>query len=230
MIPSNKPAWIITDIEGTTTDVSFVFNVLFPYFRENLKDWANVSSEELDAILIAAQTIVQQEEGTAKLSRQDLLDKLFQWSLEDRKVTPLKELQGLVWKKGFESGELKGHVYPDVLPALNYWKSIQIQLAVFSSGSVSAQKQLFGNSVEGDLTSYFRHFFDTHTGPKREATTYLRMAELLCSPPGGILFLSDVKEELEAAQQAGYQTIQLLRPGTKIAWPRHVLDFSQITF
>jgi enolase-phosphatase E1 len=230
MIPSNKPAWIITDIEGTTTDISFVFNVLFPYFRENLKNWANVSSEELDAILIAAQTIVQQEEGTAKLSRQDLLDKLFQWSLEDRKVTPLKELQGLVWKKGFESGELKGHVYPDVLPALNYWKSIQIQLAVFSSGSVSAQKQLFGNSVEGDLTSYFRYFFDTHTGPKREAKTYLRMAELLCSPPGGILFLSDVKEELEAAQQAGYQTIQLLRPGTKNAWPRHVLDFSQITF
>lgn len=226
----HKPDWIVTDIEGTTTDISFVYNVLFPYFRANLNDWSKVKSEELDAVLLATQELVQKEEGTVDLSRQALMDKLLQWSLEDRKVTPLKELQGMVWKKGFESGELKGHVYPDVLPALNSWKSMHIQMAVFSSGSVSAQKQLFGNAMVGDLTSYFSYFFDTHTGPKRVPHTYLRIAEILMTAPSKILFLSDVKEELEAAQQAGYLTVQLLRPGTTCAWRWSVADFSEITF
>ena len=148
--------WILTDIEGTTTDVAFVYDVLFPYFRTNLGAWKNVDSIEMNEVLSETQRLVSEEIGATGLSREMLFNQLLAWSLEDRKVTPLKQLQGMVWKTGFESGALKGHVYPDVLPSLQRWKSLGINVAIFSSGSIAAQKQLFGYSVDGDLTFFSR--------------------------------------------------------------------------
>ena len=162
------------------------------------------------------------------MDRKALFKQLLAWSLEDRKVTPLKALQGIIWKKGFETGVLKGHVYPDVAPALARWHSEGKTLAIFSSGSVSAQKQLFGNSINGDLSPYFSAFFDTQTGMKRDPQTYVAIANSLSMLPANVLFLSDVVEELAAAKQAGMNTTQLVRPGTVAAWDSVASNFSQI--
>ena len=220
--------WILTDIEGTTTDVAFVYDVLFPYFRTHLGAWKNVDSIEMNEVLSETQRLVSEEIGATGLSREMLFNQLLAWSLEDRKVTPLKQLQGMVWKTGFESGALKGHVYPDVLPSLQRWKYLGINVAIFSSGSIAAQKQLFGYSVDGDLTSFFSDYFDTTTGMKREVETYLKIADKLNCPAVQMLFLSDIPQELEAAKAAGMDTLQLLRPGTMQLWPTCVSNFNEI--
>ena len=219
---------ILTDIEGTTTEISFVYDVLFPYFREHLFEWEDVESDEIQEILTATQRLITEELGSSSLDRKALFKQLLAWSLEDRKVTPLKALQGIIWKKGFETGVLKGHVYPDVAPALARWHSEGKTLAIFSSGSVSAQKQLFGNSIDGDLSPYFSAFFDTQTGMKRDPQTYVAIANSLSMLPANVLFLSDVVEELAAAKQAGMNTTQLVRPGTVAAWDSVASNFSQI--
>ncbi|MFN4910552.1 MAG: acireductone synthase [Flavobacteriales bacterium] len=219
---------ILTDIEGTTTEISFVYDVLFPYFREHLFEWEEVESDEIQEILTATQRLITEELGSSSLDRKALFKQLLAWSLEDRKVTPLKALQGIIWKKGFETGVLKGHVYPDVAPALARWHSEGKTLAIFSSGSVSAQKQLFGNSINGDLSPYFSAFFDTQTGMKRDPQTYVAIANSLSMLPANVLFLSDVVEELAAAKQAGMNTTQLVRPGTVAAWDSVASNFSQI--
>ena len=219
---------ILTDIEGTTTEISFVYDVLFPYFREHLFEWEEVESDEIQEILTATQRLITEELGSSCLDRKALFKQLLAWSLEDRKVTPLKALQGIIWKKGFETGVLKGHVYPDVAPALARWHSEGKTLAIFSSGSVSAQKQLFGNSIDGDLSPYFSAFFDTQTGMKRDPQTYVAIANSLSMLPANVLFLSDVVEELAAAKQAGMNTTQLVRPGTVAAWDSVASNFSQI--
>ena len=219
---------ILTDIEGTTTEISFVYDVLFPYFREHLFEWEEVESDEIQEILTATQRLITEELGSSCLDRKALFKQLLAWSLEDRKVTPLKALQGIIWKKGFETGVLKGHVYPDVAPALARWHSEGKTLAIFSSGSVSAQKQLFGYSIDGDLSPYFSAFFDTQTGMKRDPQTYVAIANSLSMLPANVLFLSDVVEELAAAKQAGMHTTQLVRPGTVTAWDSVASNFSQI--
>jgi len=219
---------ILTDIEGTTTEISFVYDVLFPYFREHLFEWEEVESDEIQEILTATQRLITEELGSSSLDRKALFKQLLAWSLEDRKVTPLKALQGIIWKKGFETGVLKGHVYPDVAPALARWHSEGKTLAIFSSGSVSAQKQLFGNSIDGDLSPYFSAFFDTQTGMKRDPQTYVAIANSLSMLPANVLFLSDVVEELAAAKQAGMHTTQLVRPGTVAEWDSVASNFSQI--
>jgi len=219
---------ILTDIEGTTTEISFVYDVLFPYFREHLFEWEDVESDEIQEILTATQRLITEELGSSSLDRKALFKQLLAWSLEDRKVTPLKALQGIIWKKGFETGVLKGHVYPDVAPALARWHSEGKTLAIFSSGSVSAQKQLFGNSIDGDLSPYFSAFFDTQTGMKRDPQTYVAIANSLTMLPANVLFLSDVVEELAAAKLAGMNTTQLVRPGTVAAWDSVASNFSQI--
>ncbi|MFM1893337.1 MAG: acireductone synthase [Crocinitomicaceae bacterium] len=219
---------ILTDIEGTTTEISFVYDVLFPYFREHLFEWEDVESDEIQEILTATQRLITEELGSSSLDRKALFKQLLAWSLEDRKVTPLKALQGIIWKKGFETGVLKGHVYPDVAPALARWHSEGKTLAIFSSGSVSAQKQLFGYSIDGDLSPYFSAFFDTQTGMKRDPQTYVAIANSLSMLPANVLFLSDVVEELAAAKQAGMHTTQLVRPGTVAAWDSVASNFSQI--
>jgi enolase-phosphatase E1 len=150
------------------------------------------------------------------------------WSLADKKITPLKTLQGILWADGYESGEIKGHVYEDVLPAMKNWKALGLDLGVFSSGSIAAQKLIFGYSEQGDLRPYFSAYFDTTTGSKRETETYQKIAQIIDVKPEHILFLSDIREELECAQKAGYQTIQLVRTGTEKNWNNTVTAFNEI--
>jgi enolase-phosphatase E1 len=130
---------------------------------------------------------------------------------QDRKSTGLKSLQGKIWEEGYRSGELKGEVYPDVLPALERWGKQGIDIAIFSSGSVQAQRSLFRNSVAGDLTRFIRAYFDTTTGPKREPESYARIAAALERSPGTVLFVSDIGAELDAARAAGMQTALCVR-------------------
>jgi enolase-phosphatase E1 len=130
---------------------------------------------------------------------------------QDRKSTGLKSLQGKIWEEGYRSGELKGEVYPDVLPALERWRAQGIDIAIFSSGSVQAQRSLFGNSVAGDLTRFIKAYFDTTTGPKREPESYALIAAALERSPQDVLFVSDISAELDAARAAGMQTALCVR-------------------
>jgi enolase-phosphatase E1 len=134
---------------------------------------------------------------------------------QDRKSTGLKSLQGKIWEEGYRSGELKGEVYPDVLPALERWRRKGIDVAIFSSGSVQAQRSLFRNSVAGELTRFIRSYFDTTTGPKRDPESYARIAAALERSPSEVLFVSDVAAELDAARTAGMRTAVCVRgPGS----------------
>jgi enolase-phosphatase E1 len=221
--------FILTDIEGTTTSVAFVYELLFPYFKQNIagflqKPQAVGAKEYLNN---AQQTVF--EAGGKALSTDEMAQQLIDWTNEDRKHPALKAIQGLVWRFAYQNAEIKGHVFPDVPPALARWKEKGIPLGVYSSGSVEAQRLLFGFSDFGDLTPYFSHYFDTQVGPKREAQSYQVIAKTLQFPAQDILFLSDIEAELDAAAEIGMQTIQVVRPGTE-AGKKHriVLYFSEI--
>jgi enolase-phosphatase E1 len=220
--------WILTDIEGTTTEVSFVYDILFPYFRSHMDEWKTVDSDQMSQVLEQTRVLVLEEQSINLTSNEALFDQLRQWSIEDRKVTPLKTFQGMVWAQGFKSGAIKGHMYPDVKPALERWTAMGMKLAIFSSGSIAAQKLLFGFSMEGDLTPYFSAYFDTTTGMKRDEQTYQLIVKQLDAPANSVLFLSDIHQELEAAKEAGMRTLQLVRPGTQANWSSCVSDFSEI--
>lgn len=226
-----QPKFILTDIEGTTSSISFVAEKLFPYFRNNILDLSEMT--EIPVVKEAfAQTVelAQSEDGETISTEQEIIDKLYEWSVEDRKITPLKTLQGVLWDKGYRDGVLKGHVYPEVAANLKQWKAQGIDLGVFSSGSVPAQKLIFGYSISGDLTGYFSHYFDTNTGGKREAGTYAKIAGILGLDPSEILFLSDIEEELQAADSSGYQTLQLAREEMTPTWKQAVKSFDEIRF
>jgi enolase-phosphatase E1 len=220
--------WILTDIEGTTTEVSFVYDILFPYFRSHMDEWKTVDSDQMNQVLEQTRMIVLEEQSINLSNKEAIFDQLRQWSIEDRKVTPLKTFQGMVWEQGFKSGAIKGHMYPDVKPALERWAEMGMKLAIFSSGSIAAQKQLFGFSTEGDLTPYFSAYFDTTTGMKRDEQTYHLIVQQLHTSANSVLFLSDIHQELEAANTAGMRTLQLVRPGTQANWSSCVADFSEI--
>jgi enolase-phosphatase E1 len=149
---------------------------------------------------------------------------------QDRKVTPLKALQGMLWEAGYRRGDFTGHVYPDAALRLRRWHHAGIGLYVYSSGSVQAQRLLFGHSDAGDLTPLFSGYFDTTSGPKRAADSYRRIAARIGLPTAEILFLSDMIEELDAARAAGMRTMRLVRDRTPAANAPHpeVGDFSQI--
>ncbi|NQY76639.1 MAG: acireductone synthase [Halomonas sp.] len=218
---------IVTDIEGTTTDINFVHKVLFPYAHAKLPDFLR---ENAEAPAVAEQIqAVRDVMQDADASLEAVIATLLHWIDTDQKVTPLKALQGMVWADGYQRGDFTGHLYADVAPALRQWQAEGKALYVYSSGSVQAQKLLFGYSDEGDLTPLFSGYFDTHIGHKREAAAYQRIVEALDLPAESVLFLSDVVEELDAAKQAGMQTLQLVREGTQ-AGTRHpcVTRFDEI--
>jgi len=220
MVPMSNPTVraIVTDIEGTTTDINFVHKVLFPYAHAKLPDFLR---ENAEAPAVAEQIqAVRDVMQDADASLEAVIATLLHWIDTDQKVTPLKALQGMVWADGYQRGDFTGHLYADVAPALRQWQAEGKALYVYSSGSVQAQKLLFGYSDEGDLTPLFSGYFDTHVGHKREAASYQRILDTLDLPPASVLFLSDVVEELDAAQQAGMQTLQLVREGTQ-AGTRH---------
>lgn len=199
---------ILTDIEGTTTSLSFVHEVLFPYARENLAGFIRQHRNDAEVRELLDRLLDQQQRY---LNEGQIIDLLDYWMQEDRKETVLKSLQALMWRAGYENGDFTGHVYEDAARNLRAWHEAGMELAVFSSGSVAAQKLLFSHSDLGDLTLLFSHYFDTTTGAKREAGAYKKIAAIMGHAPAEILFLSDVLEELNAARAAGMQTTQLLR-------------------
>ncbi|MCY1339791.1 Enolase-phosphatase E1 [compost metagenome] len=217
---------ILTDIEGTTSAVSFVFDVLFPYAAAHLPDYVREhAGEPAVAEQLAA---VRAESGEAQADVERCIEILLGWIAEDRKATPLKALQGMVWEQGYKAGQLKGHVYPDAVDALRRWHEEGYALYVYSSGSIQAQKLIFGCSEAGDLTPLFSGYFDTTSGGKREADSYRRIAGEIGLPGDEILFLSDVVQELDAAQQAGMQTIGLAREGGVLEGHDTVASFAVI--
>lgn len=219
---------IVTDIEGTTTSLSFVKDVLFPYARAHME--AFIRSHAQDPKVQEQMLAVCKEVGK-EINQQEIIRQLLQWIDEDRKITPLKALQGMIWEAGYKSGDYTGHVYADAATNLNKWHDQGVKLYVFSSGSVQAQKLIYGYSDAGDLTPLFRGYFDTRIGSKRETAAYGHIIETIGEPADTILFLSDVKEELDAASQAGMKTVWLVRDG--IVDPnsvhKQVSNFDQIT-
>ena len=202
-----KPV-ILTDIEGTTSSISFVKDVLFPYARRELPRFVREHGHEPEVRRWLDQVAV---ENGAVCSDDVIVETLQGWIDQDRKHTALKALQGMMWREGYERGDYRGHVYPDAAAALRRWHAGGHRLAVFSSGSVAAQKLLFGHSEAGDLTPLFSAFFDTEVGNKRDADSYRLIADQLDRSPGDIVFLSDVVAELDAARDAGMRTVLLDR-------------------
>jgi enolase-phosphatase E1 len=153
-----------------------------------------------------------------------------QWITEDKKVTPLKSLQGLIWEAGYKQGDFNGHIYQDAAEMLKSWKDKGLDLYIYSSGSVYAQKLLFKHTVYGDLTPLFSGYFDTHIGGKRDASSYRNIAEQIVCPPNRLLFVSDIKEELDAAKESGFNTIWVCREGELDEQANHqqVSNFNQI--
>ncbi len=220
---------VLTDIEGTTTSIDFVYDVLFPYFRSHIGELRDlIDNPEIQKAFKQTVDLSMSLENKKLNSIDDIINSLYRWSEEDRKLTPLKTVQGIIWKNGYESGEIKGHVYDDVLGSFHNWTAEGIQIGIFSSGSVPAQKLLFANSTDGDLTKYISCYFDTQTGGKREMETYEKIARQVELKPENILFLSDIKEELEAAEKAGLKTLQLVRENKIQDWKDGVSDFSKI--
>jgi enolase-phosphatase E1 len=198
---------VLTDIEGTTSSLAFVKDVLFPYARNSLPAFIRSHESELTGIASDIATIL----GKSNLTAQEMTDVLLQWMDEDRKVTPLKTLQGIVWKTGYESGELQSHVYEDAVSALRKWHADGLKLYIYSSGSIAAQKLLFAHTAYGDLSPLFVGYFDTTTGPKLESHSYEKIAASLHLPAGSVVFLSDHSGETEAAAAAGMQTVVVAR-------------------
>lgn len=212
---------ILLDIEGTTSSVSFVYDVMFPFVRRELDSYLRDQWNE-PALKSACETIAR-EAGKPSLaaSPADVKAEVLRLMDGDVKSTGLKALQGLIWESGFASGELKAHVYDDVPLALAAWNKAGIDVRIYSSGSVQAQKLFFGHTIAGDLLPLFRGHYDTTTGPKKEAASYTAIAAAFALPPPEILFLSDVPAELDAAKQAGLQTGLVLRPGNAAVKPDH---------
>lgn len=201
---------IVTDIEGTTSSIDFVKTVLFPYAERALDPFVRGHLDEAE--VADALDLTAAESGITRSDIDALIAQLLDWSRADLKITPLKAMQGLIWRRGYERGDYRAHIYPDAAEQLRAWHAAGIPLYVYSSGSIAAQKLFFRYSEAGDLTALFSGYFDTTTGPKREADSYRRIAAAIDREPQRLLFLSDVVEELDAAHAAGFLTAWLQRP------------------
>ncbi|HYB52417.1 MAG TPA: acireductone synthase [Thermoanaerobaculia bacterium] len=219
---------ILLDIEGTTTPIAFVKDVLFPFARSNAASFLAAHRQEpevqADLALLAEERRRENDyqDGAPPGESGDPLAFLFWLMDRDRKSTALKALQGRIWRDGYQSGALVAEVYPDVAPALVRFRAAGIDVSIFSSGSVLAQRLLFAHTNGGDLRPYLSSYFDTTTGGKKEPASYTRIASELGLAPGQVLFVSDAAEELEAAEQAGMEVALCVRPGTREpTTPRH---------
>lgn len=202
---------ILLDIEGTTSSVRFVYDVLFPYAKTHAAEFLDRRWGTPE--VAAACELICQNAGWCSFDMAAILKEVDRLMAADAKATGLKALQGLIWEEGYARGELKSHVYPDVPPALEKWTTAGLDVRIYSSGSVAAQKSFFKNTELGDLLGFFRGHYDTTTGGKREAPSYTRIASDMGLSPGQVLFLSDVPAELDAAALAGMRTGLLIRPG-----------------
>lgn len=217
---------IITDIEGTTSSLSYVKEVMFPYSKKKLRDFleANWEAPEIKSI------IDRLSDRLGKKVDIELAVKTFEeWIDKDIKDGLLKELQGHIWEEGFLRGELKGHIYPDAYQKLRELKEKGYRLFVYSSGSVKAQKLFFGNTDYGDITWLFEGFFDTSVGSKKEKESYLNISRAVGLDPEELLFISDVVEELDAASSAGLHTVLIARETEpKSSKHRTIKDFYEL--
>ena len=220
---------VLIDIEGTTTPIAFVHDVLFPFARTHLADWleARSSSAEFNEVFeqLAREHAADRARGanvpawdtsTLSATRASITRYAVALMDEDRKSPGLKLLQGLIWESGYQAGELRGQVFVDVLPALHRWRAAGLRLAIYSSGSELAQRRLFESTPDGDLTPLFDGFFDTAVGGKKELESYRRIVERLRVAPERTIFISDVTAELDAAMGAGLQVILCLRDGNAV--------------
>ncbi|MCK7543278.1 acireductone synthase [Marinobacter bryozoorum] len=203
---------ILTDIEGTTSSISFVHEVLFPYAREHMAEFVRDWQHE-DLVVAEQMDVVAEKSGCDRSDTEGLIRVLEDWIDEDRKETALKTLQGMLWEQGYQHGAFDGHVYPDAAEYLRFWHDRGLRLYVYSSGSVKAQKLIFGFSSEGDLTPFFSGYFDTNVGGKKDAASYRNILDELGVEPRTVLFLSDVEAELSAAESVGMRTCWLVREG-----------------
>ena len=205
-----KTKVILTDIEGTTSSISFVKDVLFPYSYKKLPSFLRDNSKNSEI-----QTLLKDIEALTSIPSHDIeriISQCLKWIDEDQKVTPLKSLQGLIWKEGYENSDYKAHMYPDAYEKLKQWRN-SFPLYVYSSGSILAQKLFFSNTEFGDITSFFSGYFDTSIGNKSEEKSYTQIAEEIKVIPDEILFLTDMEKEVEAAKAAGFQTCLIKREG-----------------
>lgn len=221
-----KYSAIITDIEGTTSRISFVTDILFPYAARELPAFirANTAQPDVATALATCRELIQQPEA----STEQIITQLLAWIAEDKKVTPLKTLQGMVWQHGYQSGAFTGHLYADAAEQLQHWYNLGIRLYVYSSGSVQAQQLLFQYSDYGNLTALFSGYFDTRVGAKGDISSYAAILQQLQLPPKQVLFLSDVVAELDAARALSIATVQLIREGQPAADHPIAHSFDQI--
>jgi enolase-phosphatase E1 len=208
-MPINKFSAIVTDVEGTTSSIAFVKEKLFPYARAHLAEFVAARAE--DAVVAPLLAEARALAGRPDYDVEQTVRLLQAWIDADKKATPLKALQGLIWEDGYKRGELVGDVYADAAAGLRRWHEADIRLYVYSSGSVQAQRLIFGHTPHGDLTPLFTGYFDTRVGGKLEAASYHVIAAAIDTGPADILFLSDNVGELDAAQTAGWQTTALDR-------------------
>ena len=231
---------ILVDIEGTTSSIAFVFDVLFPYARGELPGFLQAFWQ--DPEVVGAREQLARDAGAESFrawlpagdaqALEQLAAEVLRLMDADAKTTGLKQLQGLIWRQGYGAGVLVSHVYADVPPALCAWKQAGLRLSVYSSGSAAAQQLFFAHTEHGDLSGLFEKHYDTTIGPKRDPKSYARIADDRSLPPAELLFLSDVPAELDAARSAGLQTALVVRPGNpKLSdQPSHecIADFTEI--
>lgn len=215
---------LLLDVEGTTTPISFVYDVLFPYARRHLDRYlaANAGAAQVNevAALLADEWSADAARGEPVPRRRphpndaESLSEYLKWLMDrDRKAPALKLIQGWIWEQGYDDGELRGQVFDDVPPAFSRWSDAGLTIAIYSSGSVLAQRLLFAHSDHGDLTRWIARHFDTESGAKRSPESYARIASVLDLEPADIAFVSDVDEELAAASKAGCRVVMCVRPG-----------------
>jgi enolase-phosphatase E1 len=229
-MPDANISAILLDIEGTTTSIEFVYEVLFPFAHQHVKEFIQQQRESTDVrkdiAELRAEYLADVEDGNEPPLWQDHADDsslesvtaYVHWQMkQDRKSTALKSLQGKIWEAGYLSGRLLSQVFPDVPPAFARWRKQGKKICIYSSGSILAQKLLFAHTTHGDLTGYIDSYFDTTIGPKRAEASYQTIAEKIALPAAEVLFMSDVIAELDAARDAGMQTTLCVRPGNSEA-------------
>jgi enolase-phosphatase E1 len=203
--------FVLLDIEGTVAPISFVHEVLFPHARLHME--AFLRSHWNDPTVASARGMLNQPTDFSELSLRSVTNELAELMDRDAKSTPLKMLQGMIWEHGYRAGLFQSPVFPDVEPAMRRWTAAGKTVAIYSSGSVAAQKVFFQHTTAGDLTPLLSAFFDTTTGPKKSADSYRAIASKLNGSPAQMLFVSDIREELQAAADTGMTAVLAVRPG-----------------
>jgi enolase-phosphatase E1 len=217
---------LLLDIEGTTTPIDFVHKILFPFAEANIGDYVRNNFDQIANEISQLKIEHQKEQNYAETFDQSSPESVANYLKflisVDRKSTPLKSLQGKIWQQGYESNELKSVMFDDVPKAFERWKSGGKMIAIYSSGSVLAQKLIFKYSNFGDLTQFISKYFDTNVGGKREVESYRKIADSMKMPAENILFVSDISAELDAAKSANFQTLLVIRAGNAEITEQHL--------